>query len=244
LLIDGIKIQGKILGDGPPLLFLHGWGVGHDAYLPLLEQLAATHTVYAPDMPGFGGTPEPPEPWDTDKYADFVESYCKLNGLTEPVCMGHSNGGRVLLRLLSRENPAISPPKMVLFSSAGLKPRRGLKVRLKVYTYKTGKFLLRPFPKLLERYQSGKGSEDYRAASPVMKAAMSKLISIDLTRALPRIKPPTLLIWGGGDTATPISDGRKMERLIPDAGLAELPGGHWAFLERLPQTMRILDSFL
>jgi pimeloyl-ACP methyl ester carboxylesterase len=146
--------------------------------------------------------------------------------------------------LLSRENPAVVPPKAVLFNSAGIKRQRGLKVRLKVYTYKALKFLLRPFPKLLERYRAGKGSDDYRAASPVMKASMSKLLSADLTSGLPAIKPPTLLIWGEDDTATPLSDGRKMERLIPDAGLAVLPGGHWAFLERLPHTMRILDSFL
>jgi pimeloyl-ACP methyl ester carboxylesterase len=241
-------IHHTILGDGsgaaPPLLFLHGWGVGHDAYMPLLEQLSATHTVYAPDMPGFGKTPEPPKPWDVDEYADFVASYCGANGLTDPVCMGHSNGGRVLLRLISREDPDFTPPKIVLFNSAGLKPKRGLKVRIKVYTYKIAKFFLRPFPKLLERYRAGKGSADYRAASPVMKAAMTKLLSADLTADLPNIKAPTLLIWGEDDTATPLSDGRKMERLIPDAGLAVLPGGHWAFLERLPHTMRILDSFL
>jgi len=218
--------------------------VGHEESSPLLTQLSASHEVYAPDMPGFGKAPEPPEPWDVDNYADFVAAYCAENGLTEPVCMGHSNGGRVLLRLLSRKNPPISPPKMILLNSAGLKPKRGLKTRMKVYTYKACKLLLRPFPKLLKRYQEGKGSDDYRAASPVMKATMSKLLSIDLTADLPKIKPSTLLIWGEDDTATPLSDGRTMERGIPGAGLVVLPGGHWAFLERLPHTMRILNSFL
>ena len=52
-----------------------------------------------------------------------------------------------------------------LLNSAGLKPKRGLKIRLKVYTYKIVKFFLRPFPKLLERYRANKGSDDYRAAS-------------------------------------------------------------------------------
>jgi pimeloyl-ACP methyl ester carboxylesterase len=246
LQIDGIEVHHTILGDGtsPPLLFLHGWGVGHEAYMPLLAQLAATHTVYAPDMPGFGKTPEPPEPWDVEKYAGFAAAYCEANGLAGPVCMGHSNGGRVLLRLLSMARPPITPPKVVLFNSAGLKPKRGLKVSVKVYTFKIIKFLLRPFPKLLERYRANKGSADYRASSPVMKATMTKLLAADLSPELPAIKPPTLLIWGEGDTATPLSDGRKMERLLPDAGLAVLPGGHWAFLERLPHTMRILDSFL
>jgi pimeloyl-ACP methyl ester carboxylesterase len=228
----------------PPLLFLHGWGVGHDAYLPLLKRLAETHTIYSPDLPGFGTSPEPEEPWDADNYADYVAAYCKENDLTEPVCMGHSNGGRVLVRLLSRENPGITPPKIVLFGAAGLKSKRGLKVFFKVYTYKMGKFFLKPFPKALERYRAGKGSADYQAASPVMKATMSKLLSIDLSDDLPKIKIPTLLIWGENDTATPLSDGKKMEKLIPDAGLVEIPGGHWAFMERIPYITNILDNFL
>ncbi|MCL2003565.1 MAG: alpha/beta hydrolase [Oscillospiraceae bacterium] len=242
--IDGIDVHETVMGSGPPLLFLHGWGVGHESYLPLLNRLAVTHTVYAPDMPGFGKTPEPETAWGADGYADFVSAYCAAKGLTAPVCVAHSNGGRVLLRLLSRDEPGVAPPRVVLFDAAGLRPKRGLKRTAKVYTYKAGKILLKPFPKALERYRAGKGSADYRAASPLMKAVMSKLLAVDLSGGLPNIKAPILLVWGEDDTATPLADGRRMERLIPGAGLAVLPGGHWAFMERLPHTMRILDSFL
>lgn len=242
--VEGIDVHESVLGEGSPLLFLHGWGVGHDSYLPLLQRLAETHTVFAPDLPGFGKTPEPSEPWDVVRYADFVVAYCRAKGLSEPVCIGHSNGGRVLLRLLSRDDPGIAPPRMVLFDAAGLRRKHGLTYYLKVYTYKAWKLFLKPFPKALELYRSKKGSADYRAASPLMKATMSKLLSEDLGAALPKIRVSTLLVWGEDDTATPLSDGKRMARDIPDAGLAVIPGGHWAFMERLPHTMRILDSFL
>ena len=46
------------------------------------------------------------------------------------------------------------------------------------------------------------------------------------------MKAPTLLIWGTADTATPISDAKIMERLIPDAGLVAIEGaGHYSFLD-------------
>lgn len=233
-----------VAGNGPPLLFLHGWGVGYDSYLPLLERLAVTYAVYAPDLPGFGKTPEPSEPWDAGNYADFVLDYCNARSLISPICVGHSNGGRVLLTLLSRKNPGVTPPRVVLFGAAGLKQRKSLKTRIKVYTYKLAKLFLKPFPKTLERYRAKKGSADYRNASPLMKITMSKLLASDLTPALPGIKAPTLLIWGEDDTASPLADGKAMERGIPGAGLVILPGGHWSFMERLPYTMRILDAFL
>ena len=66
----------------------------------------------------------------------------------------------------------------------------------------------------------------------------------DLTHLLPRIVTPTLLIWGRDDTATPLSDGKRMEALLPDAGLVELPGGHYAFAESFGTCARVLDSFL
>ncbi|MDR1668887.1 MAG: alpha/beta fold hydrolase [Oscillospiraceae bacterium] len=240
--MDGVHEY--IAGNGPPLLFLHGWGVGHDSYKPLLERLAATYTVYAPDLPGFGKTPEPPEAWDAERYADFVLAYCGERKIANPVCMAHSNGGRVLLTLLTRKNPGFAPPRVVLFGAAGLRRKRGLKNNIKVYTYKLGKLFLKPFPKALRRYQEKKGSADYRAASPLMRAVMSKLLASDLAPALGRVKAPVLLVWGENDTASPLADGRAMERGIPGAGLAVIPGGHWSFLERLPHTMRILDAFL
>ena len=53
-----------------------------------------------------------------------------------------------------------------------------------------------------------------------MRQCLVKAVNEDLTDHLPNIKADTLLIWGDMDTATPLSDGRLMEKLIPSAGLA------------------------
>ncbi len=238
----GVDTYCTIAGSGPHLVFLHGWGVGHELYAPLLEHLQKTHTVFAPDLPGFGKTPEPPEPWGVDEYVSFLLEFMSAAGVTAPVMMGHSNGGRVLLNLLPRHDTGAK--KLVLIASAGLKPKRGLGYYARVYTYKAGKAVLTPFPGLKRRLTENRGSEDYRRASPLMKATMSRLLSSDATALLPKISVPTLLIWGEDDTAALLSDAKIMERAIPDAGLAQLPGGHWAFMEQLPRTLRILDSFL
>ena len=89
------------------------------------------------------------------------------------------------------------------------------------------------------------GSADYRNASERMRQTMVKCINEDLTDLLPKNEVSTLLIWGEADTATPLRDGKLMEKLIPDAGLVTLAGaGHFAFAEQWGLCSRVLDSFL
>ena len=93
--------------------------------------------------------------------------------------------------------------------------------------------------------QGKTGSADYRSASEGMRRTMVRCINEDLTSLLPEIPVSTLLIWGSADTATPLSDGRLMEKTIPDAGLVVLEGaGHFAFAEQWGLCSRVLDSFL
>lgn len=244
VVIDGIPVHYTRAGQGPAALFLHGWGVGHELYRTLIEHVSRTHTVYAPDLPGFGQTPEPPDIWGAEDYAAFVLAFRDALGFQPEVALGHSNGGRVLLQLTGAMDNALGLRKMVLIASAGLKIRRKPSYYIKVYSYKAAKLLLKPFPALQEKYRKSRGSEDYRNASPVMRGVMSRLLKTDLTPVLPRIKIPTLLIWGRGDTAAPYSDAKIMEAAIPDAGLITLDGGHWAFAEQWPVTAAALTSFL
>ncbi len=239
--ICGIPVSCAIAGQGPPLLFLHGWGVGHDSYGPLLRQLEGSHTVYAPDLPGFGGTPEPESPWRVEDYVEFVRQFISLNKIDRPVIVGHSNGGRVALHYAARGGEA---DRLVLFGPAGVRARRGARYYGKVYLYKAGKILLSPFPKLKEAFRRGKGSADYQNASPVMRATMSNLLGTDVLKLLPSVKTPVLLIWGRADTASPFADAARMEAALPDAGLVAIEGGHWSFMQQLDYVRRILDSFL
>ena len=57
-----------------------------------------------------------------------------------------------------------------------------------------------------------------------MRGTLVRVVNEDWRHLLPRIVAPTLLIWGELDDATPVSDGRLMEQLIPDAGLVVFPG--------------------
>jgi pimeloyl-ACP methyl ester carboxylesterase len=163
-------------------------------------------------------------------------------GLTEVILMNHSFGGRISIKLLARRPLPFEVKKAVFMDAAGIVPKRGLDYYVKVYSYKTMKKL---FPKLAAKRQGKAGSADYRNASERMRQTMVKCINEDLTALLSKNEVSTLLIWGEADTATPLRDGKLMERLIPDAGLVTLAGaGHFAFAEQWGLCSRVLDSFL
>ncbi len=249
--VNGLNIRYIDKGTGATtVLLLHGWGVDASLYHLIIEHLATYCRVIAPDLPGFGGSDEPSRPFTPDDYADFVTAFAEALGITEAITIGHSNGGRVLIKLLSRPTLPFAVKKAVLIDSAGLPAHHTASYYIKVYSFKLIKFLFslppfkQVFPHVIEKARNKHGSADYQQASPVMRQSMVIALHEDVTPLLSSIKASTLLIWGRNDTATPLSDGQKMERLIPDAGLAVLEGGHWAFAECARQCHRILDVFI
>lgn len=247
---DGLTVSYIDQGQGPVVLLLHGWGAPAETYRLIIDHLSAYCRVIAPDLPGFGGSEEPPEAWTPARYAEFVKAFAAAVGITEAVLIGHSNGGRIAIRLMSGECP-FTVKKAILMDSAGLKPHRGFSYYWKVYTFKAVRTIFSLpgvrtlFPNVVENARRRHGSADYRAASPIMRQSMVLAVNEDMSALLPLVKASTLLVWGENDTATPLCDGQKMEKLIPDAGLVTLAGaGHFAFAERWGQCARVLDSFL
>src|SRR5437763_15406322 len=107
-------------GEGAPLLFLHGWGLADRTYERSLRRLiAAGLRVYAPAMPGFGGTAElPPEEHSLRGYAEWVAAFAKEVGLDGPVdVVGHSFGGGVAIRT-AHEFPELVG-RLILVNSIG-----------------------------------------------------------------------------------------------------------------------------
>lgn len=245
--LDGINLHYSVEGSGSPLILMHGWGCDHTTVASIARTAALTHTVYNVDFPGFGQSTEPDSVWGVEQYTRLIENFAKALGITRPSLAGHSFGGRVAIVFASRNDV----DKLILIDAAGVKPRRSLKYYLKVYSFKLSKLFFKAVlgpekaQARIEKERSRRGSSDYRNASPRMRSIMSRVVNEDLCHLMPAIKAPTLLIWGENDTATPLADAKKMEQLIPDAGLVSFPGcGHYSFLDNQAQFSAVLNSFL
>ena len=240
------NINYEVQGEGEPVILLHGWLTDLESMRPLTVNLVKKFKVYLVDVVGFGKSDLPKEPLKSNDFGDFLKEFMEKLDIKNPVLIGHSNGGRIIINAVGRG--LVSPDKIVLIDSAGIKPKRSMKYYLKVGIFKAGKMVLNLLPnsqELQDKLRGKVGSADYKASPIVLKDTMKIILNEDVKELLPNIKVPTLLIWGSLDTATPISDAKTMEKLIPDAGLVEYPyGTHFSYLENLENCKAVLDSFL
>ncbi len=250
-IIDGIETAYTDCGEGTFVFMLHGWGSKKELFAPIVDLLSAKYRVIAPDLPGFGKTQEPPGSWDVGSYADFIIRFIESFDAKHVILLGHSFGGRIIIKMASRSSLPFSIDKIILTGSAGILPKRSMGYYIRTRTYKMAKaFLKCPpvkklFPNALSKLQKNAGSSDYAAASPVMRSVFVRVVNEDLAPLLPKIQAETLLIWGKNDDATPLADGIQMERDIPDAGLAKIAGaGHYAWLDQPYVFANILRSYL
>ncbi len=249
--VDNIRINYEQKGSGDLIVLLHGWGSNIKLFSNLIDLLSKKYTVVAMDMPGFGESQEPPSAWCVDDYVDFVIKFLADYDAKQVMLLGHSFGGRVIIKLNSRKDLPFTVSKVILVDSAGILPPKSNKKSWRTRKYKMGKAFLstkimrKIAPNALEKLRVKYGSADYVAASPLMRQVLVKVVNEDLEPLLPNIRCPTLLIWGVNDTATPLSDGEKMEKLIPDAGLVKLENaGHYSFLEQQFLFNRVMCSFM
>ena len=249
--IDSITVNYIAEGSGDVVLLLHGWGANITLYAGIIHVLAGNHRVIALDMPGFGKTTEPSEPWCVDDYVDFVMKFIESFDLVKFSVLVHSFGGRVFFKMNARENLPFTIDKAVLIDSAGILPKKTFKQKVSLRCYKIGRAVMSTkvlhflYPDAVDDMRRKRGSSDYNNATPTMRATLVKVVNEDLEPLMNLVKCPALLIWGDQDTATPLSDAKRMEELIPDAGLVVCEGaGHFSFAEQAPKVHGALRSFL
>jgi pimeloyl-ACP methyl ester carboxylesterase len=240
------RASGGTPGD-LPIVILHGWGAHIEAVGPILTALQGASDLIALDLPGFGDSDAPDRAWDVDAYARFMIHFLDELAIERAHLVGHSHGGRVSIALAADESDRVG--RLLLVDSAGIPPKRGWRYRRRVAVAKLGRVLGKlgggPGRRLQERMRARVASRDYLEASETMRGTLRAVIAADLTDRLPRIRASTLLVWGDRDEDTPLWMGKRMEELIPDAGLVVLEGaGHYSYADSPGQFGAVARRFL
>ena len=227
---------------------LHGWGANIELLKPLADILVKmSYKIYMLDMPGFGKSDSPFEPFTVFDYTKFCIQYLDYHSLDQVYLFGHSFGGR--LGLILGSNYANRIKKMTLSDSAGIKTKAPLHQHLRLNIYKSirdGLYIIGAktiADNLRETYNKRYGSTDYQQVSGVMRQTFVNVVNQDLLDYAKQVSVPTILIWGDKDDDTPLWQGKKLEEIIPDAALVVYEGaGHYAYLDFPDKTARIMDA--
>ena len=255
--IDGLNVNYKISGPkgrAKTAVVLQGWGTDMSIYDSVAAAIDDRYRVVQIDLPGFGASDEPPLAWSVDDFCDFFCKFLAELKIKKCVLIGHSYGGRMAIKMAARSSDGELPfeiSKIMLVDSAGVMPVRSAAQNFKVRRYKavkkflTSDFIHSLFPEVIDYWLSKQGSEDYKKASPIMRACLVKAVNEDLQEIMPKVKQDTLLVWGDKDLDTPIEDAYIMESLMPSAALIPIEGaGHYSFLEQPLLFRSIIRSFL
>lgn len=249
--INGLNINYIIEGENnkEEVILLHGWGASIDAFLPVYRNLSKKYKVYVIDLPGFGKSDMPPKTYGVLEYSKIVLRFITKLKIENPTLIGHSFGGRVIMKLVS--DLKYTPKNIIFVDSAGIKPKRSLDYYFKVYSYKIAKNTIKIiFSKsraddIINNMRKNKGSTDYKNASDNMKSVFVNVVNEDLKYTLKNIDVPTLVIWGENDLDTPIRDAKIITKYIKDSGLVILKGaGHFSYLDNLREFLVIVNNFL
>ena len=250
--VDNYNIYYEILGDKNPqfdCLLIHGWGT--DLYSLRLTSniLSKKYRVYSIDLPGFGKSDKLKESFTVDDYTNIVIHFIEKIGIKNVCLVGHSYGGRIIIKMNNRTNLSFNIKQNVLIDSAGIKHKQ--KNSMRTYTYKFLKKLYMFLPiskeaqdKKIDELKKRFGSIDYRNADGVLRDTLVKSVNEDLSEEIKNIKAKTLIIWGDKDTATPISDAKYLNENIKDSELYIINGaGHFPFVDSPFEYENILKMY-
>jgi|AntRauTorcE11897_2_1112592.scaffolds.fasta_scaffold01301_5 pimeloyl-ACP methyl ester carboxylesterase len=244
------------VGNGKPLIILHGWGSSSAVMMPLAKNLAKHRSCVFIDLPGFGESPEPHSAWAVGDYADMVLAFIKDTYPETPVdFLVHSFGGRILLKILSMKDRPVHIEKMVITGGAGLKPKRSFSYHVKRLTAKLLKLPVKLVPPskrdaVMSRLRGtalwkSLGSSDYQKLSGVMRETFVKSVTEFFDDNLSDIDEEVLLLWGKDDTATPMDQAKRLEKGLKNSALVVVEdASHYAFLDQPSRFTAIVRAYL
>jgi pimeloyl-ACP methyl ester carboxylesterase len=271
LRIDGRRVNVMEMGEGPPLLFVHGHSGCWQNWLENIPHFARSHRVIAPDLPGFGYSEMPPDGVSIEGYGQFLDALCGELELEPAAVVGNSLGGFVGAELCLKFPQRVT--RLVLVSAAGLADRyiglpSGLLRRkwVAAFARATNAYARIPDARLEtlvrrprlrkafllviaahpDRLPAPMSMELLRGSGrPAAPYATDALLSYDFRDRLSEMDCPTLIVWGDKDRTVPVEGADEYERLIPNARKVIMRDtGHVPMVERPARFNALLEEFL
>lgn len=265
---DGTKLRWKELGQGRPVILIHGWPLSADSWDPVMMALAKSgYRAIAYDRRGFGHSDHAPTGYDYDTFADDLANVMQETGATDDVALvGFSMGGGEIARYMSRHGGK-GVSQAVLVSSVVpymLKtddnPDGVPQSTFDEMTDGMNKDFRHFFTGFFEDFYGdgilkdkvSQEEKDWAWMTTMHASQYATLESVgafattDFRPDLPHLNVPTLVIHGTKDVTVPIdATGRAVADAVPSASLIEYDGEpHAVFATQTDRLSNDLIVFL
>ncbi len=251
-LVEGTSLAWTELGQGPPLVLLHGLGDSHRTWRRVAPRLAERFRVLMLDLPGHGLSDRPDAPYTLDWYARMVLGWLDAVGVGTAAVVGHSYGGGVAQWMVLEQRARIE--RLGLVAPGGLGRHVSLALRLASFPV-LGRILAQPLmgpgthllmrigvgrhriePEEIERSAAmnarpGTGVAFHRTVAGVMGLRGQFVQAWDRIHEVDSL-PPIALFWGERDPILPVAHAHRAQERIGGAGFYSYSRtGHFVHLE-------------
>jgi pimeloyl-ACP methyl ester carboxylesterase len=245
-----------VVGSGPGLVVAHGAGGSVAAnYGPILDHLAASHTVVGVDYPGTGDSPRSDTPLNPDDLADQLVAAASAEGLDTFAVAGFSLGGPVAVRVTTRHPERVTALVLTAtFAHADARLRLATALWRELHNA-NDRWLLAGFLSLvalsapfLDALTTAELDAVLRltadAIPPGTPEHLDLIERIDVRAELAAINAPTLVISTVADPLVSPDLQRGLADGIPGAQLVEIDSGHLPMAEQPERWQRLITDFL
>jgi 3-oxoadipate enol-lactonase len=257
LMVHGVNLAVEVRGEGPAILFVHGYPLDRTIWRDQVEALEGFRRI-VPDLRGMGQSDAPDLGYGMSIYAADLAALLDALGIDQVILCGLSMGGYILFEFLrnwrsrvrglvlmdTRAEADTPDGRRARDSAAATARERGAAaVAESLLPKMLAPDTIERHPEVAERVRG------LMAATPVagMVGALAAMRDREGSETLlPTLAGlPTLVIVGEADSLTPPDQARALAQAIPGARLAIIPGaGHLPPVEQPEATTRSLREFL
>jgi pimeloyl-ACP methyl ester carboxylesterase len=255
--VNGLSIAFLQAGNGPALILLHGGAnTNSRMWKPQVAGLSENFTVIAWDAPGAGLSDDPPEGFKMDNWADHLAGFLDSIGHKKAHVLGLS-WGAVLAQVFYQRHPNYVLSLVLCGAYTGWKSslsdsiaNERLAAALHDITLPPKVFASKYLPSMFSDSAPQDVKEELSNIissnfHPIgCRLIFMTMVEVDTKALLPRIKVPTLLIWGEADKRSPLSVAHQFHGAIPNSKLEILShAGHVSNMENPGEFNKIVKDF-
>lgn len=268
LTVDNVELAYRDCGEGPPIVFIHGFGASSYSWQEVAKQLSSSHRTICLDLMGFGRSGKPlKETYTLQRQATLVRGFITQLQLKEPILVGHSYGGGVCLSIVDQlrcENeldvkalvlvdticyPQKFPDFIKVLRSSFLRTlvfklvstRKSVMSLLELVYYRHDRIK----PETVTEYASALKMKGGREALAATAASILPKDMPSFTDAYSHISIPSLVIWGEHDEIIPKGLGQRLSCQLPRAEFVVIQDSGHAPQEEVPEnTIQAIEGFI